>query len=59
MKKKYIRPFVEAAFMEANAMLAESLPIYIDGPQVPGGSTQAKKNDWDIFGTDGDEPEVD
>ena len=55
MKKTYIQPSMEAAFLEAREMLAESLPIYIDGPQVPGGSTQAKKNDWDIFGTDEEE----
>ena len=55
MKKTYIQPVVETNLTEATEMLAESLPI-IKGTSVNGKNTLVKKNDWDIFGTEDEEP---
>ena len=56
MKKTYIQPSVEVAFIQASEMLALSLPIINQG--VDGGQAKVKKNDWDIFGTDEDDLEL-
>ena len=54
MKKTYVSPCTEAAFVEATEMLAQSLPIIKD-KTVSGGGAMTKKNDWDIFGEADDE----
>jgi hypothetical protein len=48
MKKYYIQPQTEVAFVEVTSMLAESLPISDD--TVSGGDALTKENSWDIWG---------
>ena len=47
MKKKYIQPQTEVAFVEVQQMLAESLPI--SDETVNGGDALTKENSWDIW----------
>ena len=49
MKKVYIIPQTEVAFVEVTSMLAESLPI--SDETVDGGEALTKEeNSWDIWG---------
>ncbi len=48
MKKKYIQPQTEVAFVEVQQMLAESLPI--SDETVNGSDALTKENSWDIWG---------
>ena len=48
MKKNYIQPQTEVAFVEVQQMLAESLPI--SDETVNGGDALTKENSWDIWG---------
>ncbi len=48
MKKKYIQPQTEVAFVEVQQMLAESLPI--SDETVNGSEALTKENSWDIWG---------
>ena len=48
MKKIYMTPQTEVAFVEVTKMLAESLPISDD--TVNGGEALTKENSWDIWG---------
>ncbi len=48
MKKIYLTPQTEVAFVEVQQMLAESLPISDD--TVNGGDALTKENSWDIWG---------
>ncbi len=48
MKKTYIQPQTEVAFVEVTNMLAESLPI--SDETVNGGDALTKENNWDIWG---------
>ena len=48
MKKIYLTPHTEVAFVEVTSMLAESLPISDD--TVSGGDALTKENSWDIWG---------
>ena len=47
MKKLYLKPLTEVAFVEVTSMLAESLPISDD--TVNGGDALTKENSWDIW----------
>ena len=47
MKKNYIIPVTEVAFVQVTNMLAESLPISDD--TVNGGDALTKENVWDIW----------
>ena len=48
MKKLYIQPQTEVAFVEVQQMLAESLPISDD--TVNGSEALTKENSWGIWG---------
>ncbi len=48
MKKIYIKPQTEVAFVEVTNMLAESLPINED--PVNGSEALTKDKSWDIWG---------
>ena len=48
MKKVYLTPQTEVAFVEVTNMLAESLPISDD--TVNGGDALTKEKSWDIWG---------
>ena len=48
MKKIYLTPQTEVAFVEVTSMLAESLPISDD--TVNGDDALTKENSWDIWG---------
>ena len=47
MKKIYLTPQTEVAFVEVQQMLAESLPISDD--TVNGGDALTKENSWNIW----------
>ena len=47
MKKIYLTPQTEVAFVEVQQMLAESLPISDD--TVNGGDALTKEKSWDIW----------
>ena len=47
MKKIYLTPQTEVAFVEVQQMLAESLPI--SNETVNGGDALTKENSWDIW----------
>ena len=47
MKKIYLTPATEIAFVQVTSMLAESLPISDD--TVNGGDALTKENAWDIW----------
>ena len=52
MKKMYIAPAMEAAFIQATQMLAFSVGKY-DDPTIPGKKGLVKEqNNWDVFGDD-------
>jgi hypothetical protein len=55
MKKVYLSPAMEVAFVQATEMLAASLPI--GKGTVSGGDALGKENNWDIFGSEEDEAE--
>ncbi len=48
MKKTYLTPQTEVAFVEVTNMLAESLPI--SDETVNGSDALTKENSWDIWG---------
>lgn len=48
MKKNYIQPQTEVTFVEAQQMMAESLPI--SNETVNGSDALTKDNTWDIWG---------
>jgi hypothetical protein len=48
MKKIYLTPATEVAFVQVTNMLAESLPISDD--PVNGDQALTKENSWDIWG---------
>jgi len=50
MKKTYISPLMEVAFVGATEMMATSLPI--GNGTVDGGDALGKENNWDIWGND-------
>ena len=55
MKKMYLSPAMEVAFVQATEILAASLPI--GKGTVSGGDALGKENNWDIFGSDEEEVE--
>ncbi len=53
MKKMYLSPAMEVAFVQATEILAASLPI--GKGTVSGGDALGKENNWDIFGGEDEE----
>ena len=53
MKKTYLQPETYVENIQPISMMAESLPI--DGNKEGSGALVKKDNDWDIWGSEGDE----